>query len=52
MHPDLLQAVILAAIVKVPDAIKKQLTSSVEAKRERAESMFVARIMLAILQCR
>lgn len=52
MHPDLLQAIILAAIVKMPDATKKQLTSSVQAKRERAEGMFAVSIMMAILQRR
>lgn len=50
MHPDLLHAIILAAIVKMPDATKKQLTSSVQAKRERAEGSRAASIMVAILQ--
>jgi hypothetical protein len=49
MHPDLLQAIILAAIVKMPEATKKQLTSSVPAKRERAESLLTASIMIAVL---
>lgn len=52
MHPDLLQAIVLAAIVKMPDTSKKQLTSSVQAKRERAESLLAASIMVAILQRR
>ena len=52
MHPDLLQAIILAAIVKMPEATKKQLTSSVQAKREKAEGWFAASIMLAILRRR
>ena len=52
MHPYLLQAIILAAIVKIPDATKKQLTSSVQAKRETAEGLLVASIMMAILQHR
>ena len=52
MHPDLLQAIILAAIVKMPDATKKQLTSSVQAKREKAEGLLAASIMMAILQRR
>jgi hypothetical protein len=52
MHPDLLQAIILAAIVKMPEDTKKQLTSSVRAKRERAESLLAASIMVAILQHR
>jgi len=49
MHPDLLQAIILAAIVKMPEATKKQLTSSVQAKRERAESLLAASVMIAVL---
>lgn len=52
MHPDLLEAIILAAIVKMPDAPKKQLTSSVPVKRERAEGLLAASIMTAILQRR
>ena len=52
MHPDLLQAIILAAIVKMPDATKRQLSSSVQAKRERAEGLLAAHIMVAILQRR
>jgi hypothetical protein len=52
MHPDLLQAIILAAIVKMPEATKKQLTSSVQIRRERAEGMFAVSIMMAILQSR
>jgi hypothetical protein len=52
MHPDLLQAIILAAIVKMPMTTKKQLTSAVQAKRERAEEMLVASITVAIFQRR
>jgi hypothetical protein len=52
MHPDLLEAIILAAIVKMPEGTKKQLTSSVQAKRERAEGMLAASIMVAIRQRR
>lgn len=52
VHPDLLQATILAAIVKVPDGIKKQLTSSVQSKRERAEGSLFASITMPILQRR
>lgn len=48
MHPDLLQGIILAAIVKLPEATKKQLTSSVQAKRERAEELLSASILVAI----
>jgi hypothetical protein len=50
MHPDLLQAIILTAIVKIPDATKKQLSSSIQAKRARAEGMLAASIIMAILQ--
>jgi hypothetical protein len=52
MHPDLLQAIILAAIVKMPEATEKQLTSSVQAKRERAEGLIAANIMVAVFQRR
>lgn len=52
MHPDLLQAIILAAIVKMPDGTKKQLTSSVQAKREQAEDLLAASVTLAILRRR
>jgi hypothetical protein len=52
MHPDLLQAIILAAIGKMPEATKKQLTSSVQAKRERAEGLLAASIAVAIQQRR
>lgn len=52
MQPDLLQAVILAAIVKMPETTKKQLTSSVQTKRERAEGLLTASIAVAILQRR
>lgn len=52
MHPDLLQAIILAAIIKIPDPTKKQLTSSVQAKREKPEGMLAASIAMAILQRR
>lgn len=52
VHPDFLQAIILAAIVKVPDGTKKQLTSSVQSKHERAEGSLSASITMAILQRR
>lgn len=52
MHPDLLQAIILAAIVKLPEVIKKQLTSSVPSRRERAEELLAASILVAIQQRR
>jgi hypothetical protein len=52
MHPDLLQAIILAAIVRMPDANKRQLTSSVQTKRERAEELLATSIMVAVQQRR
>jgi hypothetical protein len=52
MHPDLLQAIILAANVKMPEASKRQLTSSARVKRERAEGLLATRIMVAVLQLR
>jgi hypothetical protein len=50
MHPDLLQAIILAAIVRMPEANKRQLTSSVPARRERAEELLATSIMVAVPQ--
>lgn len=52
MHPDLLQAIILAAIVRMPEATKKHLTSSVAARRERAEGLLAASVAVAIVQRR
>lgn len=52
VHPDLLQAIILAAIVKMPEATKKQLTSSIQARRQRAEEALATSIMIATLQGR
>ena len=42
MHPDLMQAIVLAAIVTMPDHPKRQLVSSVPARRERAEEVLAA----------
>lgn len=52
MHPDLLEAIILAAIVKMPHATKKQLMSSAQAEREKAEGLLAASIVMAVLQRR
>lgn len=52
MHPELLQAIILAAMVKMPEATKRQLTSSIQTKRERAEGVLATGIMIAVLQPR
>jgi len=43
---------ILAAIMKIPEVTKRQLTSSVQAKRERAEGLLVTSFMAAFLQRR
>ena len=49
MQPELLQVIILAATVNFPEATKKQLTSSVQAKRERAEGLLATNIMVGII---
>ena len=36
-HPDLLKAVVLAAIISMPDHSKRQLVSKIRERREKAE---------------
>lgn len=50
MHPDLSKAIVLAAIVKMPTHAKRQLVSAVPAKRERAEEVLAASIVVALAQ--
>lgn len=52
MHPGLLQAIVLAAIVKVPDHTKRQLVSRVRERRHRAEEVVAANLVLALMQRR
>jgi len=49
-HPDLLQAVVLAAIVSTPDHSKRQLVSKVQERREKAEEALTARLVIALSQ--
>ena len=49
-HPDLLQAVVLAAIVSTPDHSKRQLVSKVQERREKAEEALTARVVIALSQ--
>ena len=37
MHPDLMKAIVLAAIIRMPDHSKRQLVSMVQQRREKAE---------------
>ena len=50
VHPDLLRAVVLAAIVSTPDHYKRQLVSKVQKRREKAEEALTARLVIALLQ--
>jgi|TARA_R100001129_G_scaffold124319_1_gene86828 hypothetical protein len=49
-HPDLLQAVMLAAIVSMPDHSKRQLVSKAQERREKAEEALAARLVIALSQ--
>jgi hypothetical protein len=50
MHPDLIHAIILAAIVTLPENTKRQLVSKVPERRSRAEDAIVASILVALAQ--
>lgn len=52
MHPDLVHAVILAAIAKVPNSTKRRLVSAVPERREQAEDVVAASIVVALAQRR
>ena len=52
VHPGLLQAIVLAAIVKLPDHAKRQLVSRVPERRQRAEEALAASVVLALAQRR
>ncbi|MFI8667361.1 hypothetical protein ACIGGE_13090 [Qipengyuania sp. NPDC077410] len=49
-HPDLLRAVVLAAIVSTPDHSKRQLVSKMQGRREKAENALAAKIVIALSQ--
>ena len=48
MHPDLMKAIVLAAIAKTPDYAKRQLVSTVRERRERAEEVLGASIVVEL----
>lgn len=50
MHSDLIHAIILAAIVKLPENTKRQLVSKVAERRDRAEDVIAASIVVALSQ--
>lgn len=52
MHPDLVRAIVLAAIVKLPEATKRQLVSKIPERREKAEDLVAAAIVVALAQRR
>ena len=49
-HPDLLQAVMLAAIVSMPDHSKRQLVSKAQERREKAKEALADRLVIALSQ--
>lgn len=50
MHPDLMHASILAAIVTLPENAKRQLVSKLPERRSRSEDIVAASIMVALAQ--
>jgi len=50
MHPDLLHAVVLAALTKAPDGTKRRLVSSIPERRQQAEDVIAASIVVALAQ--
>ena len=47
-HPELIRATVLAALASSPDWTKRQLVSKDAAKRERAEDVLTAKIVVAL----
>jgi hypothetical protein len=52
MHPDLVHAIVLATLVKLPDGTKRRLTSKDTARRAKAEDAIAASIVVALAQRR
>ena len=52
MHPDLVHAIVLAALAKVPDSTKRRLVSTVPERRKHAEDVVAASIVVALAQRR
>ncbi|WP_158246649.1 MULTISPECIES: hypothetical protein [Erythrobacteraceae] len=49
-HPDLLKAVVLAAIVSMPDYSKRQLVSKMKERRANADKALAAKLVIALSQ--
>lgn len=52
MHPDLTRAIVLAALIKLPDGTKRRLVSTVPDRRKQAEAVDAASIVVALAQRR
>jgi|TARA_R100000329_G_C7441584_1_gene155260 hypothetical protein len=48
MHPDLVKAIVLAAITRMPNHSKRQLASSVQERREKAEDALAACVVVEL----
>ena len=48
MHHDLMKAIVLAAIVKMPSHSKRQLVSTVRERREKAEDALAACVVVEL----
>ena len=48
MHPDLMKAIELAAIIRMPDHSKRQLVSMVQQRREKAEDALAASVVVEL----
>lgn len=50
LHPELVRAIILAALTKSPDGTKRGLVSTVPERRERVEEAIAVSIIVALAQ--
>lgn len=48
MHPDLMKAIVLAAIAKTPDHTKRKLISTIRERRQPAEEVLAASIVVEL----
>ena len=48
MHHDLMKAIVLAAIVRMPAPSKRQLVSTVQQRREKAEDALAASVVVEL----
>ena len=48
MHPNLVKAMVLADIAEMPNHTKRQLASTVQDRRERAEEVLVVSIIVEL----